>query len=102
MKNKAQNEFFDDFEVDVHELIRRLRSIFGIDRDVELADVLGFENRNQITMYKLRNQITATGWNRIILVLNRPEYRFINLNELLHGLARPKLKKIDGDKDGSV
>lgn len=90
-KVKTNNpDYYLNKEISIELVIRRLKTALMIDKDVELSDLLGFKNRNQVTMFKIRNNITATGWNRIFLLLNRPEYRFIDMNALFKDIGKVK------------
>lgn len=95
--------FYDSVELDASELIRRLKYALHIENDTDLSDLLGFKNRGQVNMFRRRNRLSGEGFLRIILLLSRKEYDYVDFNKLINGLVQPinaqqgKREKINGE-----
>lgn len=69
-------------EIDVHALIRNLKFVFNIDLDNELAALLGIDTR-ALSMFKLRNRITGSGWEAILRLSAHPLAKGVDWNTVI-------------------
>lgn len=81
--------FFEGHQINAKEVIRRLKFAVNLESDTDMSDLLGFKNRGQVNMYKIRNRITTEGFTRIVMLLSRPEYSHISLDKLFESTVSP-------------